>query len=72
VRNSQARTGKREEHVAAKVESLDPALAGPPAYNCALDEFVLWLVRMNYPQPMVMFLLTMLSVDEYQVHTCRS
>ena len=25
---------------------------------------------MNYPQPMVMFLLTMLSVDEYQVHAC--
>ena len=42
-------------------------LTAQPTYTCILDECMLWLVRFEFPQSFVTFVLSMLSHDLYRV-----
>ena len=45
-------------------------LTAQPTYTCVLDECMLWLVRFEFPQSFVTFVLSMLSHDLYRVSVC--
>lgn len=47
-----------------------PMLTAQPMYTCVLDECMLWLVRFEFPQSFVTFVLSMLSHDLYRVTAC--